>query len=1066
MCIISLVLIYYRGITASGKSTSLRLLTSQLLLLSTHSAKEAKIAAQIKALSTVLDSFGNAKTTINANASKHSRYVELHFSDRGRIASAKVLTWGLDKSRLNRLANEERSFHVFYQLIAGATTTERDTLNIDDPSEYALLASSGTYRLPSGPFSDDAIAMSDLRSALRTLGFKPKSTSAIFTLLIAILLLGNLTFGDGDASDVSAYVSSTQTLEQVSRLLGVSPDDLGAALTMKTSYVRKEVYTVLLNAQQSSAQRDRLVRDLYAILFAFVVESINHKVGSTSAPHTQVILLDQPGFSSRSSSGSISLPSRSSSSFSGAPLINAFGNNTFEEFTVNFAEELLHSYSTLHTFDDSVGWNGQMVSDGVALPAIATMDNSACVELLRGAGVGDVGARKPGGILGVLGKAANSFKSGKGNAEHREEDLLQDLVTKFGVHASFITSPSPSSQDRHLFGINHFSAPTSYTLDSFIENDADMLDAAFVPLFKGSSEPLVAKLFSGPSLAVERHGKDTGVVVLAQVSSRPLRSVTPIAGSDPVTVDLDPSKPYPVTTQLNATLTSIFSQLSHLTSPSSGGHVWTLSHIRPNDSSSPNSFNRGRVKAQIRSLLLPDTASRLASADYATSYGLTEFCDRYVPTMRGSEEERITQCARANGWNEGSDYVVGKERVWVAYSAWKGVEDGVRSTEKDVKKAMRDGGMGDEDDEQIMPDDATEYTAEQGLGARGGGLQRSGSGDNLLDSAPGHGAGRSPYGQGGLHTPNANQLSRGFADNDEGEGADGAWGSDYDLVKKSGSAGGAGTPPYPTVAKEGGEDGGLVVKEASNAVEEVPSSRSRRTWLWLVWACTWYMPSFLLAFLGRMKRPDIRLAWREKVTIFFLIFILNCLVIFWVVAFGRLLCPNFDVAWNQDEVAQHTGDSDWWVSVQGRVYDLSNFIHGDHTNGAAIPSNGADTLEVVAGTDMTYYFPIPLFLGCPDLVTDRQISLTIANTTTNNAPLAIHVSGPLQSDKTSALYEDDWYTADFRKKMDEYYKGPLVWEKKVIESYASDTDIAKYVHYHYASSSSLCCVIHFADISM
>jgi len=129
------------------------------LRFSSHSKREAKLAELVKAFTSLLDSFGNAKTLMNPNASRHGRYFELHFNNRGRVSGAKALTYGLDKSRLNRLSHEERTYHVFYQLLAGATPTERDLFDLEDPSEYALLASSGTYRLPSGPFSDDAIAM-------------------------------------------------------------------------------------------------------------------------------------------------------------------------------------------------------------------------------------------------------------------------------------------------------------------------------------------------------------------------------------------------------------------------------------------------------------------------------------------------------------------------------------------------------------------------------------------------------------------------------------------------------------------------------------------------------------------------------------------------------------------------------------------------------------------------------------------------------------------------------------------------------------------------------------------
>ncbi|KAE9387334.1 P-loop containing nucleoside triphosphate hydrolase protein [Gymnopus androsaceus JB14] len=474
-----------------------RRIESQALLarLSSHSSKETKIAEQVKALGIVLDSFGNTKTLMNPNASRHSRCTELHFNDRGRISGAKVLTFGLDKSRLDRLVPEEQTFPVFYQFIAGCTSAERDSLNIGDPSDYALLASSGMYRLPAGPFSNDSIAMGDIRAARRKLGFKPKSTATIFSLLITILLLGNLEFGQGDFHTVSAHVTNIEVLDQVSRLLGVSSEDLSQSLTNKTSYVRKELYTSLLSAQQSAAQRDQLVRDLYAILFAFVVETANHKLAPSSKsppPHTQIVMLDMPGFQSRGPIGTNSI------SLSGpAPLVSAYSQNGFDEFCVNFSDEMLQSYFLRNTFEDTVGYNAHIVSDGVAIPAISTMDNTACVEMLRGQ-LPDKAQRKPGGLLAVMNKASSSFKAGK-SCDHRKEDLLQERQTKFGVHASFVANPAsgPTTANRMQFGVNHYTEMSTYDVSDFVEKDTNLLDPTFVSLLRNSTDGFVAKLFSG-----------------------------------------------------------------------------------------------------------------------------------------------------------------------------------------------------------------------------------------------------------------------------------------------------------------------------------------------------------------------------------------------------------------------------------------------------------------------------------------------------------------------------------------------------------------------------------------
>jgi chitin synthase len=989
---------------------------NQLLRFSTHSKRESKIADQIRALGPLLDSFGNAKTITNPNASRHGRYLQLFFNNRGRIAAAKVLTYGLDKSRLNHLSHEERTYHVFYQLLAGATPQERDSWALEDISDYSLLASSGCYRLPAGPFSDDSIAYGDLRAALRVLGFKPKNISSMFSLLVAILILGNLEFMEADAKDVSAYIANAPVLERAARLLGVPAEDLTQALTNKTSYVRKDLYTVLLSAEQSAMQRNKFVRDLYAILFAYVVESINHRLAPSQeepTPQNQITIFDQAGFQTRGPTGAASM------AFSGgAPLISAYGHNRFEEFCINFSDELLQSYVVRNVFEDHVGRNSELIGDGLVLPAIATMDNAACVELLRGEQLNERAHRKPNGVIGVMNKATSSFKSGKGG-ENNDEDMLQDLVSKFGAHVSFIASPSVSSpSDRNLFGVNHYSGPCSYDVTGFVEKDASLIDPAFVTLLRHSADPFISKLMSGVGMALERHPKDETIVVQAQVFSRPIRQPTLIPSSNGTTPsdphpELDSSKTYAVTSQVNYTLSQIFSTMDHT-------HHWFVSCIRPNDSGSPNSFDKRRVKAQIRSLLVPDVVAR-RQKEFSVDFEQTEFCRRYVPTMRGTEADRIRQCAQANGWTEGSDYVLGHRSIWLHYDAWKLVEDVIREGEREARKAVK----GD-DVESVVHDDVTEYShpdsghqplpityygdgEDRGLLIRSAGPQSSHFFDQPENSPSNV---RSP-----------------FADNQAS--SHGGWDSEYDKEA---------IPPTPDAS--GNLDGGIIVKEATNAVEEVPTSRARRIWVWAVMACTFWVPGFCLRKVGRMKRPDVRMAWREKFTIFWLIFLLNATVVFYIIFFGRLLCPNYDKAWNLKQVATHTGVTDRYVAIQGSVYDVTNFIGGDHSDITGQPSNGATTLDILPGQDLTHYFPVPFTLGCPGLVTNPNIVFTYKNFTPE-INTAVHTSGSLAVSPSSELAQNDWYTAVFQPKIRQYYKGPVVWSNKELKIQAADDNIAK-----------------------
>ena len=88
-----------------------------------------------------------------------------------------------------------------------------------------------------------------------------------------------------------------------------------------------------------------------------------------------------------------------------------------------------------------------MVNVGVTLPAIAAMNNGASVELIRGAQFTERSQRKPGALLG---EACSSYTSGEGG-EQPDDDLLQELNSRFGVHTSYVASASSSAADNRLF---------------------------------------------------------------------------------------------------------------------------------------------------------------------------------------------------------------------------------------------------------------------------------------------------------------------------------------------------------------------------------------------------------------------------------------------------------------------------------------------------------------------------------------------------------------------------------------------------------------------------------------
>lgn len=242
-----------------------------------------------------------------------------------------------------------------------------------------------------------------------------------------------------------------------------------------------------------------------------------------------------------------------------------------------------------------------------------------------------------------------------------------------------------------------------------------------------------------------------------------------------------------------------------------------------------------------------------------------------------------------------------------------------------------------------------------------------------------------------------------------------------------------------------GEFVGNLDPELANqkSLESRPISSKRRAWVFFVWALTFWIPSPLLRLVGRMKRPDVRFAWREKVVLCLLILLLNAAMVFWIIWFGRLLCPNFDKAWTVTEVNTHQGRDDFWVSIRGGVYDLSKFWKLQHSDNNIQTTE--DNMLPLAGLNMDEYFMPPLPLVCPGLGIPDYIQL-YPNTTVENTA-AVHTSGShFQADQTTALHSDTWYSDHFLPRIKEYYHGDLVWNMKHVAADGSDNNHEWFVY--------------------
>jgi chitin synthase len=457
-----------------------------------------------------------------------------------------------------------------------------------------------------------------------------------------------------------------------------------------------------------------------------------------------------------------------------------------------------------------------------------------------------------------------------------------------------------------------------------------------------------------------------------------------------------------------------------LSSVLTSSRTWYQLSLHPTDdsparlaalASTTSAWSAGTVSRQLRAWRLPEWANRRNKhIDFTADFDVEEFHTRYARLGCKEGMDGVESFLLERGWSNG-EVVIGNERVWMRESAWWEAE-----TMLDMKPAGPQFGQdfGYVDPSVPVNPFASGYSATPPNGSgffppMHDNMSVLDGRENLLDR---HQSTMTRTAADGARSiaPTTNKTVN-------------TAGGDYGLGAK-------GDDPRNQITYYDDEIGrftGELDPEFGDPkkIESKRITPGRRMWIAVVWTLTFWIPSPALRFVGRMKRPDVRMAWREKLVLMMIIFFLNATIIFYIVEFGRLLCPNFDKAWNAQEVSYHQGDNDFWVSIHGKVYDISKFWKLQHsdTNVKTTTAN----MQPFAGQNLDVYFEPPLSRACPGLNVDNTVSMQHNDTTAVMYPSALHTSGPVQQGNTqTALHSWDWYSDIFLPKIQEFYKGDLV----------------------------------------
>lgn len=131
---------------------------------------------------------------------------------------------------------------------------------------------------------DDSQSFNGLKKALSTFGIDGRQQFGIWSVLSAILHLGNINFSQ---KIDSAFIQNTTVLNIVGKLIGCTPSQLEKALCCRNFQGRDSFYSVPLTVPQAIESRDALAKTVYGHLFNWFVQKIN-QVNSwmlTWSPH-------------------------------------------------------------------------------------------------------------------------------------------------------------------------------------------------------------------------------------------------------------------------------------------------------------------------------------------------------------------------------------------------------------------------------------------------------------------------------------------------------------------------------------------------------------------------------------------------------------------------------------------------------------------------------------------------------------------------------------------------------------------------------------------------------------
>ncbi|KAL5967023.1 Myosin-11 [Taenia solium] len=403
-----------------------------------------ELEAQLLKANPILEAFGNAKTIKNDNSSRFGKFIRINFDTSGFIAGANIETYLLEKARVIRQAPEERSFHIFYQLIASATPKLKEKLLLTDAPSHSYL-SHGMIEVPG---LDEKQAFQETTEAMSIMGITDEDQQAIFRILSAVLHLGNLEFKQERTTD-QATLPNQAVAEKVAHLLGVPLQELTKAFLKPKLKIGRETVSKAQTKEQVEFAVEAISKAIYERLFRWLVTRINKSLDRAKRQGVSFVgILDIAGF-------------------------EIFQFNSFEQLCINYTNEKLQQLFNHTMF---VLEQEEYSREGIPWDFIDFgLDLQPTIDLIE----------KPVGILALLDEECFFPKA-------TDKSFVEKLFKQQEGNPKLFKPEFRSTSD---FGVCHYAGRVDYQAAQWLTKNMDPLNDNVVALLQSSNEPLVQAIW-------------------------------------------------------------------------------------------------------------------------------------------------------------------------------------------------------------------------------------------------------------------------------------------------------------------------------------------------------------------------------------------------------------------------------------------------------------------------------------------------------------------------------------------------------------------------------------------